>query len=257
VKFTKKEKWVLGMLIGIPIIVTILLAFPRYESFYATGDIEPVRNLGVDGNVYFTYIEGGVTTNTIEKILVHINYMGEEREVRFRPMSPREIEMEMEIEEEELGEEFKETVISNAIDVSGFSEEEEDSQDEKYASIIEKSSEYDGDSFGLMVTIGLVEEETGEDFSRGGKYKIAGTGTMEYDGVVGSIDGIREKLLTAEEQGVTHFFVPKDKEVYSIFYEGLSNQEEAEQHQLTINPKMKIVPVETLEEALDYLHRLP
>lgn len=254
-KFNKKEKWVLAGLLAIPTVLTLLLAYPRYESFYATGEIVPVQKLGIDGNVYFTYIEGGVTANNLEKILVQMDYWAEDREVRFRPMSEEEIEMDDEAEE--IGDDYKEMVVSNAIEVSGYSVNQEDSQDEKYASIMDQAAEYHGDSFGLMVAIGLVEEETGEDFSRGGKYKIAGTGTMEFDGTVGSIDGIQEKLLTAEEQGVTHFLVPKDKEVYSFFYDGLSNQEEAEQYELTINPKMKIVPVETLDEALVYLESLP
>lgn len=254
-KCNKKEKWVLAGLLAIPTVLTLLLAYPRYESFYATGEIVSIQKLGIDGNVYFTYIEGGVTANNLEKILVHMDYWADERDVRFRPMSEEEIELDDEAEE--IGDDYKEMVVSNAIEVSGYSVNQEDSQDEKYANIMDQAAEYHGDSFGLMVAIGLVEEETGEDFSRGGKYKIAGTGTMEFDGTVGSIDGIQEKLLTAEEQGVTHFLVPKDKEVYSFFYDGLSNQEEAEQYQLTINPKMKIVPVETLDEALVYLESLP
>jgi Lon-like protease len=255
VKFTKKEKWVLAGLLAIPTMATLLLAYPRYESFYATGDIVPVQTLGIDGSVYFTYIEGGETYNNLDKFLVQLEYWEADREVRFRPLSDEEVEWAMEIDEE-IYEESKEVVVSNAIELSGFSEEQVSSQDDKYASIMERASEYDGDSFGLMVALGLVEEETGEDFSRAGKYKIAGTGTMEIDGTVGSIDGIKEKLLTAEEQGVTHFFLPKDKEGYSSLYEGLSNQEEAEQHQLMINPEMKIVPVETLDEALEYVMSL-
>jgi len=252
-KFTKKEKWVVAGLLAIPTLVTLLLGYPRYESFYATGDIVPIQDLGIDGNVYFTYIEGGVTNNNLEKFLVQMEYFGNDRPVRFQPMTPAEREWE----EDEMGDVYKEFVISNAIEASGYSEEIDSSQDEKYSRILEQAAEYHGDSFGLMVAIGLVEEETGIDFSQGGKYKIAGTGTMEFDGTVGSIDGIKEKLLTAEEHGVTHFLLPKDEEVYSLYYEGESNQKEAEQYKLTVNPNMKIVPVETLDEALEYLSNLP
>ena len=253
-KLTKKERNTLLALLAIPILLTALMTFPRYESFNTTGDIVPVSDLGIDGNVYFTYIEGGITTNYLEKLVVHLTYLDTGKDVRFEPISSEYAEY---AEEEIVDDFYKEMVVSNAIEVSGYSQEESTEQEEKYGRILELANEYQGDSFGLMVAIGLVEEETGEDFSKWGKYKIAGTGTMEFDGTVGSIDGIREKLLTAEEHGVTHFLLPKDKESYYEYYEGVSNQEEAEQYELLVNPDMQIVPVETLDEALAYLRSLP
>ncbi|WP_400162459.1 S16 family serine protease [Brevibacillus sp. TJ4] len=251
--FTKKERYTLSALLAVPVLLTTLLTYPSYHAFNATGDIVPISELGIDGHVYFTYIQGGITANNLEKIAVQIRYLG--KDVHFEPVS-REY-AQSDDEREMISGYYKDMVVSNAIEVAGFSPDETADQDEKYEHILELASEYHGDSFGLMVAIGLVEEELGEDFSRGGKYKIAGTGTMEFDGMVGSIDGVHEKLLTAEEHGVTHFLLPKDKESYYEYYEGVSNQEEAEQYQRSRNPDMQIVPVETLDEALDYLRRLP
>ena len=44
-------------------------------------------------------------------------------------------------------------------------------------------------------------------FAENGRH-VAGTGTINADGVVGSIGGIQEKIAGAQEQGATVFLVP-------------------------------------------------
>jgi Lon-like protease len=100
----------------------------------------------------------------------------------------------------------------------------------------------------------LVEEEQHLDFSGNGRYVIAGTGTMEADHTVGSVGAILDKLRTAEKDGADYFFVPKDKEHF--YYEGLSNEEEAALVAEELHLRLQVVPVETMEEALDFLKKL-
>jgi Lon-like protease len=70
---------------------------------------------------------------------------------------------------------------------------------------------------------------------------IAGTGTIQYDGSVGSIGGIRQKVVGAEAAGAEYILVPE------------GNYEEA----LTAeHVGIEIVPVADIDEALDFLENL-
>ncbi|WP_423734763.1 YlbL family protein [Bifidobacterium simiarum] len=63
-----------------------------------------------------------------------------------------------------------------------------------------------GPSAGLMYTLGVIDRLTPVDES-GGR-TIAGTGTMEKDGSVGEIGGIRLKMIGAKRDGATWFLAP-------------------------------------------------
>lgn len=68
------------------------------------------------------------------------------------------------------------------------------------------SGEVGGPSAGLMFALGLWELLTPGDLTRG--RTVAGTGTIDLDGNVGPIGGIRDKVLAAEHAGATMFLVP-------------------------------------------------
>ncbi|HZG17194.1 MAG TPA: hypothetical protein VE710_19615 [Candidatus Bathyarchaeia archaeon] len=208
--------------------------------------------MGIDGHVNITYIYGGTTKNYLEKILVWGRLA--EGGVHFQPVSQAEAARAEEIEEE-VGTAIKEWGIANAIEVSGYASEESNAFEAKLAEIEEKAAKYQGSSFGLMIAIGLVEEERKLDFSQDGKYRIAGTGTIQQDRSVGSIASVREKLETAERNDVDYFFIPKDKDDYPDV--GMSNQEEAEQYVKENQLRVKLVPVDSLDEALAFLETLP
>lgn len=248
-QFSKKEKWIAFTLLALPFAFTMALMFPHFETFTAPGHIVRINELGINGHVYMTYVESGITKNYLEKLLVTFHY--DNQQISFEPSS-REETMSSDANVEEF---YKEEVVSNALEVSGYSEDSSQTGKDKYTSIMERSADYIGDSFGLMAAIGLVEEENHRDFSRGGKYTIAGTGTMEEDGYVGSVGGIKEKIATAAQNDVDYFLIPKDKG--SFLYEGISNQEEAEQYANEHSLHLQIVPVETLDEALSFLKTLP
>jgi PDZ domain-containing protein len=63
-----------------------------------------------------------------------------------------------------------------------------------------------GPSAGLMFTLAIVDTLTSGDMTGG--VHIAGTGTIDVDGVVGPIGGIHQKLVGARRAGAVHFLVP-------------------------------------------------
>ena len=97
-----------------------------------------------------------------------------------------------------------------------------------------------GPSGGLMTTLTIYNYLIKEDITNG--MKIAGTGTIEGDGTVGEIGGIKYKLAGVEKQKADLFFVPAGE-----------NYEEAMKYIEENNYKIKIVPVKTFEDAVKYL----
>lgn len=239
------------ILLFIPFLSASTLMWPHHEEYYAIGDIAPVEELGVDGNVHFTYVYSGVTENLWDKFWIWTEIDGQ---LEFYPLEYYTYE-----EYKESGEmmaEFKfetvENAVENASDSSNYGTANELNQ--KVQEIIYQSGSYIGDSFGLMLAIGLVEEWENVDFSKRGKYIIAGTGTMAADNTVGSVGAIRHKLLTAEENDVDIFFVPKDADYY--YDSTYSNEYEAAKVVKEEDLNVTVVPVATLDEALSYLRNL-
>jgi PDZ domain-containing protein len=96
-----------------------------------------------------------------------------------------------------------------------------------------------GPSAGMMHTLAIVDTLTPGELTQG--HVIAGTGTIDYDGTVGSIGGIRQKIVGAEAAGAEFVLVPE------------GNYDEA----LTAERKaIEIIPVATLQDALDFLETL-
>lgn len=236
----------------LPLLLSAVMVIPHYEEYTSPGDIEPVSEIGIDGHVYFTYVNSGITRNYYEKYLVWLQTR--DQETSFVPLETDAlIDSELLLEEAEA---YKLQTIDNAVAISSqLAESPPVNEGDKYKEIIEQAKDYYGDSLGLMAAIGLVEEWNHEDFSKAGKYLIAGTGTIEEDHTVGSIGAIKEKLLAASKRHVDCFLLPKDKESY--YFDGLSNQEEAEAFVKERNLQLKLVPVRDLEEALRFLRSLP
>ena len=63
-----------------------------------------------------------------------------------------------------------------------------------------------GPSAGLMFSLGVYDKLTEGELT-GGK-SIAGTGTINDDGSVGAIDGIRQKMVGARQAGASYFLAP-------------------------------------------------
>ncbi|WJH37039.1 hypothetical protein N6H14_16000 [Paenibacillus sp. CC-CFT747] len=117
------------------------------------------------------------------------------------------------------------------------------------ANLVTFTRQFSGDSAGLMMTLQLIQELSGKDLTKG--YYVAGTGTIDKAGRVGEIGGMPLKIMTADKQRVDLYFVPKAVE------ETDRNEQEAFKTAQTIHSTMKIVPVASVADALDYLDRLP
>jgi PDZ domain-containing protein len=114
-----------------------------------------------------------------------------------------------------------------------------------------------GPSAGMMFTLEIYEQLTGNNL-RAGK-KIAGTGTMETDGSVGRIGGIDKKVASASESGAKVFFAPDDTldKATKKANPGIqSNYKEAQAAAKKLKTSMKIVPVKTVQDAIDYLNQM-
>ena len=96
-----------------------------------------------------------------------------------------------------------------------------------------------GPSAGLAFTLTLIDLLSPEDLTRG--HVIAGTGTIRFDESVGAIGGVRQKIFAARAIGAEVVLVPT------------ANYEAA----LTaVGDGIEIVPVDTLQDALDFLATL-
>lgn len=99
-----------------------------------------------------------------------------------------------------------------------------------------------GSSGGLMLSLAIYNELVEEDITHG--LKIVGTGTIDINGLVGEIDGVKYKILGAEKNKADIFLCPKE------------NYEEALKVKKERNLKLEIKSVETFTEALEYLNTL-
>ncbi|MEK3734508.1 MULTISPECIES: SepM family pheromone-processing serine protease [unclassified Paenibacillus] len=100
-----------------------------------------------------------------------------------------------------------------------------------------------GPSAGLIFTLEIYNQLTQGDLTKG--YLVAGTGTIDKDGNVGPIGGVKHKVVAADRRGADIFLVPS------------KNYDEAKQRADRIGTTMELVPVDRLQEAVDYLEGLP
>lgn len=121
-------------------------------------------------------------------------------------------------------------------------------ESEIYPKFTETESNIGGPSGGLLQTLSIYNNLVQEDITKG--LKIAGTGTIRYDGTVGYVGGIKQKIATAHINKVDLFFIPAIDERYSShnYLEALAACEE-----FGIDPEGWLIPVGSIQEAIDYL----
>lgn len=113
-----------------------------------------------------------------------------------------------------------------------------------------------GPSAGLMFTLAIYDQLVKEDLRKG--RKIAGTGTIEQNGHVGDIGGAGLKVVSAAKKGMDIFFVPNnpiDKNAKKGKTKVQTNYQEAKAAAKRLGTKMKIVPVQNVQQAIDYLKK--
>lgn len=107
---------------------------------------------------------------------------------------------------------------------------------------IEFAKDEAGPSGGLITALSIYNKLTKKDITHG--LTIAGTGTMEDDGTIGPIGGIEYKLKGASKKADI-FLVPAGE-----------NYEEAKALKQEKGYKIKIIPVSSLEDAVEKLNNL-
>jgi PDZ domain-containing protein len=94
-----------------------------------------------------------------------------------------------------------------------------------------------GPSAGLAFTLALLDDLTkGNLMGDGG---VVATGTMNEDGLVGAIGGLRQKAVAAKDAGARLFLVPADQP-----------ESEIDEARRAVGTSLRIVPVATLDETL-------
>ena len=96
-----------------------------------------------------------------------------------------------------------------------------------------------GSSGGLMLSLSMYNSLVEEDITKG--MRIAGTGTIEYDGSVGEIAGVKYKIMGASDKNVDLFIVPR------------ANYEEAKQVIEEHHYNIKLMIADTFEQVLNDL----
>lgn len=107
---------------------------------------------------------------------------------------------------------------------------------------IEFAKDEAGPSGGLITALSIYNKLTKNDITKG--LTVAGTGTMEADGSIGQIGGIEYKLKGASKKADI-FLVPEGK-----------NYEEAKAIKQKKKYKIKIIPVSSLEDAIEKLNKI-
>lgn len=108
---------------------------------------------------------------------------------------------------------------------------------------IKFKKEESGPSGGLMTAISIYDKLVDEDLTRG--LKIVGTGTINSDGTVGAIGGVKYKLSGAVKDKADVFIVPND-----------TNYDEVMEIMKKEKYKIKIIGVSTFDEAIEELEKL-
>lgn len=100
-----------------------------------------------------------------------------------------------------------------------------------------------GSSGGLMLTLAIYDKLIKEDLTKG--YKIVGTGTIDFDGNVGEIDGVEYKLRGAVKSKAKIFIAPSG-----------NNYNDAVKLKNKNNYNIEIIEAKTFEQVLSELKNI-
>lgn len=114
--------------------------------------------------------------------------------------------------------------------------------EESPSAIISTKSSESGPSGGLMMALAIYNSLVEEDITKG--KTVIGTGTIDVEGNVGAIGGVKYKLIGAVRKNADVFLVPED------------NYEEAVEVKNEKGYDIRIISVSTLDDALTALLKL-
>lgn len=159
------------------------------------------------------------------------------------------------LKDHEIGERIEVDYLRNEKEEKGYFIIREIENEKKAGLYLVKMYEYEvnrkikidfdssegGPSGGFMLSLAIYNRLVPEDLTKG--RKIAGTGTIDENGNVGEIGGVKYKVIGANGGDADVFFVPE------------GNYDEAIQFKEEKGYDLNIVKVKTLDDAIDYLRR--
>ncbi|MCR8656186.1 S16 family serine protease [Paenibacillus endoradicis] len=129
--------------------------------------------------------------------------------------------------------------IATLLSVDGFKQVHNIIPEEDKYKVAFEDSSIGGPSAGLVLTLTIIDLLTDGDLTKG--HKIAVTGTIDAQGHVGAIGGIKQKVYSTDEQGAEIFIVPQ------------GNEADATKKVHKLGSEMEIIAVSTLEEAMEVI----
>ena len=202
-----------------------------------------------NSKVYITYIDELANTNLKigDQILKVDNKKIKDKNDLFTYIASKKIGDKISLEVKDInGENKKRTsTLINVLDepkVGAIVTETFNLKSNKKVEFNFKNSE-SGSSGGLMLTLTLYSHLNEIDLTKG--KTIVGTGTIDINGNVGEISGIKYKLIGAVNKKADIFLVPAG-----------NNYKEAKKVKKEKGYDIELVPVKTFEDALKYLKDL-
>ena len=199
-----------------------------------------------NNKVYITYIDKQADTNLKigDQILKVDDTKITDKNSLFEYIASKEIgdKITMEVKNINGDDKKREATLINVLDepkVGAVVTETFDVKSNEKVNFNFKDRE-SGSSGGLMLTLTIYSHLNEIDLTDG--KTIVGTGTIDINGNVGEISGIKYKLIGAVNKGADVFLVPVGE-----------NYEEAKKLKEERNYDIELVPVATFEEALKYL----
>jgi len=217
----------------------------------------------ISNATYLAYNKAGVDVNIKNRNLyiyyIHDGIADSDLEIGDRIISYDDIEAKDSIELRKYilgkneGDTVKFKVIRNKKEVDAYAKVKVESDTKIIGILVYTIFEYEnnpdihyayqesevGSSGGLMLSLSIYNSLVEEDITKG--KKISGTGTIEMDGTVGEIAGIKYKILGAVKDKADIFIVPAN------------NYEEAEKLVKDRKLKIKLIKAESFEQVLEEL----
>ena len=201
-----------------------------------------------NNKVYITYVDKQADTNLKigDQILKVDNTKISDKNTLFEYIASKQIgdKITMEVKNINGDDKKREATLINVLDepkVGAVVTETFDVKSDEKINFNFKDRE-SGSSGGLMLTLTIYSHLNKIDLTDG--KTIVGTGTIDINGNVGEISGIKYKLIGAVNKGAEVFLVPVGE-----------NYEEAKKVKKERNYDIKLVPVATFDEALEYLEK--
>lgn len=159
------------------------------------------------------------------------------------------------IKSSDIGDKLNFSIIRDDLKKNVKVEVREDKEDKLIGAVMVTDYEYDldpkidlkfkdsesGSSGGMMLALSIYSKISDKDIVRG--RKIAGTGTIDMEGNVGEIDGIKYKIMGAVHDKVDIVLVPS------------ANYKEAIKVKNENNYNIEIVKIDTFLDAINYLEK--